>query len=101
MSAPFDPAPVAFKTLVTDPELLDALEQRGYERTTPIQSAVLPYALAGRDLIGCAETGTGKTAAYLLPILPASSANIERRAGGARRDARAHPRADARTGDAD
>ena len=68
-SAPFDPAPVAFKTLVTDPELLDALEQRGFERTTPIQSAVLPYALAGRDLIGCAETGTGKTAAYLLPIL--------------------------------
>ena len=50
-------------------DLISALEQRGYERTTPIQSAVLPYALAGRDLIGCAETGTGKTAAYLLPIL--------------------------------
>jgi ATP-dependent RNA helicase RhlE len=49
--------------------LLDALDQRGYERTTPVQSAVLPYALAGRDVIGCAETGTGKTAAYLLPIL--------------------------------
>ena len=38
-------------------------------QTTPIQSAVLPFALEGRDLIGCAETGTGKTAAYLLPIL--------------------------------
>ena len=58
-----------FASLVTEPALLDALEQRGYEQTTPIQSAVLPYALAGRDVIGCAETGTGKTAAYLLPIL--------------------------------
>ncbi|HUF47641.1 MAG TPA: DEAD/DEAH box helicase, partial [Vicinamibacterales bacterium] len=46
-----------------------ALEQRGYIKTTPIQSAVLPYALDGRDVIGCAETGTGKTAAYVLPIL--------------------------------
>ena len=54
---------------MTEPDLLDALEQRGYERTTAVQSAVLPYALAGRDVIGCAETGTGKTAAYLLPIL--------------------------------
>ena len=54
---------------MNDRDLLDALEQRGFERTTPVQSAVLPYALAGRDVIGCAETGTGKTAAYLLPIL--------------------------------
>jgi ATP-dependent RNA helicase RhlE len=68
-SAPFDPAPVPFPSLVTDPDLLDALDQRGFEKTTPIQSAVLPYALQGKDVIGCAETGTGKTAAYLLPIL--------------------------------
>jgi len=68
-SAPFDPAPVPFTTLVTEPALLDALEQRGFVQTTPIQSAVLPYALAGRDVIGCAETGTGKTAAYVLPVL--------------------------------
>ena len=46
-----------------------ALDQRGFVQTTPIQSAVLPYALDGKDIIGCAETGTGKTAAYLLPIL--------------------------------
>ncbi len=58
-----------FETLLTDRSLLRALEQRGYVQTTPIQSAVLPYALTGRDLIGCAETGTGKTAAYVLPIL--------------------------------
>jgi ATP-dependent RNA helicase RhlE len=68
-SAPFDPAPVPFSVLVKDPDLLDALEQRGYEKTTPIQSAVLPHALAGSDVIGCAETGTGKTAAYVLPIV--------------------------------
>jgi len=68
-SAPYDPAPLPFASLVTEPALLSALEDRGYVQTTPIQSAVLPYALAGRDVIGCAETGTGKTAAYVLPIL--------------------------------
>jgi ATP-dependent RNA helicase RhlE len=68
-SAPFDPAPVPFHTLIQEPALRDALEQRGYAETTPIQSAVLPYALQGRDVIGCAATGTGKTAAYVLPIL--------------------------------
>jgi ATP-dependent RNA helicase RhlE len=60
---------VPFTTLVTEPALLDALAQRGFEQTTPIQSAVLPYALDGQDVIGCAETGTGKTAAYVLPVL--------------------------------
>jgi len=68
-SAPFDPAPVPFAKLIFEPSLLDALDQRGFVQTTPIQSAVLPYALTGRDVIGCAETGTGKTAAYVLPIL--------------------------------
>jgi ATP-dependent RNA helicase RhlE len=68
-SAPFDPAPVPFSSLPLEPSLADALDQRGFVQTTPIQSAVLPYALEGRDVIGCAETGTGKTAAYLLPIL--------------------------------
>ena len=68
-SAPFDAAPQKFTTLITEPALLDGLEQRGFEQTTPIQSAVLPYALQGKDIIGCAETGTGKTAAYVLPVL--------------------------------
>jgi ATP-dependent RNA helicase RhlE len=68
-SAPFDPAPLPFASLSIDESLRDALDQRGFVQTTPIQSAVLPYALAGKDVIGCAETGTGKTAAYLLPIL--------------------------------
>src|SRR5262249_40816187 len=79
-SASFDPAPVRFDTLLADRSVLDALEQRGFEQTTPIQSAVLPYALAGRDVIGCAETGTGKTAAYVLPIV--TRLVREGRAGG-------------------
>ena len=58
-----------FAALISEPALLEALEQRGFRETRPVQSAMLPYALAGRDLIGCAETGTGKTAAFVLPIL--------------------------------
>lgn len=68
-SAPFDETPLPFASLTIDESLRDALDQRGFVQTTPIQSAVLPYALAGKDVIGCAQTGTGKTAAYLLPIL--------------------------------
>jgi ATP-dependent RNA helicase RhlE len=94
-SAPFDPAPLSFKSLVTEPALLDALEQRGYVQTTPIQSAVLPYALAGRDVIGCAETGTGKTAAYVLPVL--SRLIREDREAGPRAFTRRDPRADSGT----
>jgi len=45
------------------------VRQRGFESTTPIQSAVIPMALRGADVIGCADTGTGKTAAFVLPIL--------------------------------
>ena len=48
---------------------MTGLTDRGFVRTTPIQAAVYPAVLEGRDLAGCAETGTGKTAAFLLPIL--------------------------------
>jgi ATP-dependent RNA helicase RhlE len=49
--------------------LLKALTEEGYDQPTPIQALAIPYVLAGRDLLGIAQTGTGKTAAFALPIL--------------------------------
>ena len=49
--------------------LLKSIESMGFVHPTPVQSATIPVALAGRDVCGCASTGTGKTAAYMLPIL--------------------------------
>ncbi|MEM6654857.1 MAG: DEAD/DEAH box helicase, partial [Planctomycetota bacterium] len=49
--------------------LLRVTETLGYETTTPIQQAAIPVVLSGADLIGCAQTGTGKTAAFTLPML--------------------------------
>ncbi|MBA3707811.1 MAG: DEAD/DEAH box helicase [Planctomycetes bacterium] len=49
--------------------ILRALTEQGYETATPIQQRAIPEVLAGRDLLGCAQTGTGKTAAFALPIL--------------------------------
>ena len=58
-----------FQALGLRPELLDALAALGYEEPTPIQSAAVPPLIAGRDLLGQAATGTGKTAAFALPML--------------------------------
>lgn len=49
--------------------VLDALDDMNFTETTPIQEHSIPYILKGRDIMGIAQTGTGKTAAYLLPIL--------------------------------
>jgi len=58
-----------FASLGLAKELLDALHDAGYAHPTPIQAEAIPIALAGRDLIGLAQTGTGKTAGFTLPIL--------------------------------
>lgn len=58
-----------FAELELEKHLLDALENKGFTQPTAIQAAAIPHALAGRDVLGCAPTGTGKTAAYMLPAL--------------------------------
>jgi len=58
-----------FRDLSLSPPLIQALEERGYERPTPIQAGAIPPLLEGRDLVGQAQTGTGKTAAFALPLL--------------------------------
>ncbi|MFP9471122.1 ATP-dependent RNA helicase SrmB [Pectobacterium brasiliense] len=58
-----------FSELDLDESLLDALRDMGYERPTVIQAEAIPPAMEGRDVLGSAPTGTGKTAAYLLPVL--------------------------------
>jgi ATP-dependent RNA helicase RhlE len=62
------PAPL-FNTLPLDPKLLQAVIESGYTAMTPIQAKAIPIVLAGRDVMGAAQTGTGKTAAFTLPLL--------------------------------
>jgi ATP-dependent RNA helicase DDX47/RRP3 len=59
----------SFADLGIGPELCEACEAMGYTSPTPIQLQAIPVALQGRDVIGVAETGSGKTAAFALPIL--------------------------------
>jgi ATP-dependent RNA helicase RhlE len=58
-----------FSSLQLAPAILKAIEELGYKEPTPIQAQAIPVALTGKDLIGSAQTGTGKTAAFALPIL--------------------------------
>jgi len=69
-SAPPDPAtPLTFAALELRPELVRVLAEVGYESPSPIQAATIPHLLARRDVLGQAQTGTGKTAAFALPVL--------------------------------
>ena len=58
-----------FKDLGLTPALLENIRKTGYQVPTPIQQATIPLVLEGKDVLGCAQTGTGKTAAFALPIL--------------------------------
>ncbi len=60
---------MSFNEFNLDPRLLNNLQVIGFEQPTPIQDGAIPHAMAGRDILGSAETGTGKTAAFLLPLL--------------------------------
>jgi ATP-dependent RNA helicase DDX47/RRP3 len=60
-----------FESLGVIPELCKACQTLNFKHATPIQAAAIPEALAGRDIIGLAETGSGKTAAFAIPILQA------------------------------
>jgi ATP-dependent RNA helicase RhlE len=60
---------MSFDTLGLAPEIVRAVKAKNYETPTPIQAKAIPAVLAGQDVIGCAQTGTGKTAGFTLPIL--------------------------------
>ena len=64
-----DTAAAAFAALGLDAKLVSTLAELGYEEPTPIQRETIPPLLAGRDMMGQAATGTGKTAAFALPML--------------------------------
>ena len=61
--------PAAFNSLGLSPEVLRVLDELGYEEPTPIQTQAIPLLLGGRDVLGSAATGTGKTAAFALPLI--------------------------------
>ncbi|WP_133467996.1 DEAD/DEAH box helicase [Paraglaciecola marina] len=69
------PSEITFRDLNLPEELLQALEKVGYEKPTPIQAESIPIILDGHDLLGTAQTGTGKTAAFALPMLANVDAN--------------------------
>ena len=65
---------MTFRDLGLIAPILSALEEQGYTRPSPIQEKAIPPALEGRDVLGCAQTGTGKTCAFAAPILQRLSA---------------------------
>ena len=69
---------MSFDTLGLSAELLRAISEQGYNEPTPIQRKAIPVILAGSDVMGCAQTGTGKTAGFTLPLLHRLSANPTR-----------------------
>ncbi len=75
---------MTFNELNLSAPLLRAVQEAGYQTPSPIQAAAIPPVLAGRDLMGCAQTGTGKTAAFALPMLDRLTAAKPRKPGAIR-----------------
>ncbi|MDQ7002419.1 MAG: DEAD/DEAH box helicase, partial [Ghiorsea sp.] len=63
------PSEITFNDLNLSPDVLKGLEKVGYEKPSPIQAEIIPHVIEGRDVLGQAQTGTGKTAAFALPVL--------------------------------
>ena len=76
--------PMTFQELNLSKPLLRAVAQAGYEKPSPIQAGAIPPVLKGQDLLGCAQTGTGKTAAFALPMLDLLRARPPRKPGAIR-----------------
>ena len=75
---------MTFNELNLSAPLLKAVSEAGYETPSPIQASAIPPVLEGRDLMGCAQTGTGKTAAFALPMLDRLSGAAPRKKGAIR-----------------
>ena len=80
---------MSFESLGLMPELLRAVREQGYETPTPIQVQAIPLILEGRDLMGRAQTGTGKTAGFTLPMLQLLAPHASTSASPARHPIRA------------
>jgi ATP-dependent RNA helicase RhlE len=87
--APSAPPSQRFDALALDPKLLRAVADQGYLTMTPIQAQAIPLVLGGRDVMGAAQTGTGKTAAFSLPLLQRMLAHENSSASPARHPVRA------------
>src|SRR3954467_8377691 len=83
------PKTSTFSALGLSADIVAALDELGYEEPTPIQREAIPLLLAGRDVLGQAATGTGKTAAFALPML----SRVVQSRDAATGDSRRHPRA--------
>ncbi len=68
---------MTFEQLEIIPPILSALQELGYSKPTPIQAQAIPILLQGRDLLGCAQTGTGKTCAFVVPILQLMHSRVD------------------------
>ena len=92
---------LAFASLDLVPSVAQGIRDAGFVRATPVQAMTLPIALTGKDVAGQAQTGTGKTAAFLVALYPAPADESPTPGRSAIGHPRPDPRADARAGGAD